>query len=283
MLRRVFSGLPLALLLSPRLATAQQWKLVWSDEFDQDGPPNPAKWDYEEGFVRNNEAQYYTRDRRENARVENGVLVIEARKERFANPRYDPSAATGQASRQFAEYTSASLTTRRKASWTFGRIEIRTKLPQGRGIWPAFWTLGTSGGWPRGGEVDIMEYFARNPDTVTANIHFSRQGQHASAGGRVTVEKPFDDFHVYALEWFPDRLDFYRDQQKFYTFPLSEADDNNDNPFRHPQYLLMNLALGGSAGGPIDDSVFPQKYLVDYVRVYQQADAPPGAVRPEGR
>ena len=128
-----------------------------------------------------------------------------------------------------------------------------------------------------------MEYFARNPDRGPANIHFSRQGEHASAGGRVMVEKPFDDFHVYALEWFPDRLDFYCDQQKFYTFPLSEADDSNDNPFRHPQYLLMNLALGGSAGGPIDDSVFPQKYLVDYVRVYQQADAPPGAVRPEGR
>jgi beta-glucanase (GH16 family) len=133
-----------------------------------------------------------------------------------------------------------------------------------------------------------MEYFARDPDTVSANIHFSRQGGGRGGGGAVTFEKPFDDFHVCALEWFPDRLDFYCDQEKFYTFPLSDADDNDDNPFRHPQYLLMNLALmspalGSSFGGFIDDTVLPQKYLVDYVRVYQQADAAPGAVRPEGR
>lgn len=236
---------------------------------------NPARWDYEEGFIRNNEAQYYTRDRRENARVENGMLVIEALKERFTNPRYDPNATGGPASRQFAEYTAANLITRNKADWKYGRIEVRAKLPQGRGIWPAIWTLGTSGRWPAGGEIDIMEYFGYRANRVEANIHFSKDGRHASAGGRLEVEKPFDDFHIYALEWFPDRLDFYFDKQKYHTFPLNQADDNNDNPFRHPQYLLINLALGGSAGGSIDDSNLPQKYLIDYVRVYQQEDVPP--------
>jgi beta-glucanase (GH16 family) len=272
---RAIVAFALALLLSPQLVMAQQWKLVWSDEFEKAGAPDAAKWDYEEGFIRNNEAQYYTRDRRENARVENGMLVIEARKERFTNPRYNSEAARGPASRQFAEYTSASLITRNKADWKFVRIEVRAKLPQGRGVWPAIWTLGTSGRWPVGGEIDIMEYFGYIPNRVEANIHFSKGGRHAAAGGKLVVERPFDDFHIYAVEWFPDRLDLYFDQQKYYSFPLSEADDNNDNPFRKPHYLLINLALGGSAGGEIDDSILPQKYLIDYVRVYQQQEAPP--------
>ena len=123
------------LLLSITSAGASEWKLVWSDEFDKPGLPDPAKWGYESGFVRNNEAQYYTRERKENARVENGMLIIEARKERFPNPDFDPGTTSGppRRTRQFAEYTSASINTRGKASWTYGRIEVRAKLPSGRG------------------------------------------------------------------------------------------------------------------------------------------------------
>ena len=144
---------PLLLILTSLPGVAGDWKLVWSDEFDKPGLPDPAKWGYEEGFLRNNEAQYYTRGRPENARVENGMLVIKARKEHFPNPRYLPgSAQTGRRNnREFAEYTSASLTTRGKTSWTHGRVEVRAKLPSGRGTWPAIWMLGTNisqVGWP---------------------------------------------------------------------------------------------------------------------------------------
>jgi len=133
-----------SLLLVTFPSHARDWKLVWSDEFDKPGLPDSMKWGYETGFIRNNEAQYYTRERRENARIENGMLVIEARKEHFPNADFDPAAKgprRARRSREFAEYTSASLTTRGKTNWTGGRIELRAKLPTGRGTWPAIWTL----------------------------------------------------------------------------------------------------------------------------------------------
>jgi beta-glucanase (GH16 family) len=242
------------------------WKLVWADEFDYTGLPDPAKWDYEVGYVRNKEAQYYTRVRKENAWVEGGVLTITGRKEKFPIPQ-------GRGNRKGAreaEYTAASLITRGKASWTFGRVELRAKLPRGRGVWPAFWTLGTAGGWPRGGEIDIMEYFGLRPRDVTSNIHFALGGRHKSFGGKVTLDNPWDDFHVYAMDWNSDRMDFSCDGTKYYTFDLSRADENGNNPFRKSQYLILNLALGGTAGGPIDDAILPQKFVIDYVRVYQR-------------
>lgn len=254
--------------------SAADWKLVWSDEFDKDGAPDPAKWDYEEGFVRNNEAQYYTRDRRENARVENGMLVIEGRKEKFPNARYNPTASRGPATRPTADYTAASLITRRKADWTFGRVEVRAKLPSGRGVWPAIWMLGSAGRWPAGGEIDIMEFVGHTPDLVHATVHFQKDGKHLSSGNRLKVDRPFADFHVYAVEWFPDRMDFYFDARKYHTFPVPHAEDNGRNPFLKPHYLLINLALGGTWGRQIDDDIFPQKFLIDYVRVYQQDNAP---------
>lgn len=266
------------LLLSAGTTLAQDWKLVWSDEFDKDGLPDPARWDYEEGFIRNNEAQYYTRGRKENARVENGFLVIEGRKERFPNPRYDPNARRASGRRQFAEYTSASLVTRGKASWTYGRIEVRAKLPQGKGVWPAIWTLGMDQrqvGWPACGEIDIMEFVGHTPDLVHATVHFSVNRQHKSSGGKMKVNRPFDDFHVYAVDWFADHMDFYFDQQKYHTFPIAQADNNGQNPFRRAQFLMLNLALGGDWGRQIDDSMLPQKFMIDYVRVYQRSEGQP--------
>src|SRR5690348_5754560 len=160
MRRTILQLLALASVSSLSTLSAANWKLVWSDEFEQPGLPDPAKWNYEEGFIRNNEAQFYTTNRSENARVENGMLVIEARKERFKNPAFDPEAkgrGGPRRNREYAEYTSASLTTRGKASWTYGRIEVKAKLPTARGTWPAIWTLGTNrqAGWPACGEIDI--------------------------------------------------------------------------------------------------------------------------------
>ena len=248
------------------------WKLAWSDEFDYEGPPDPKKWDYEEGFVRNNEMQYYTRARRENARVEKGVLVIEGRKEKFRNPKYQRGSKDWRRGREFAEYTSAALITRGKASWRYGRIEVRAKLPRGKGMWPAIWTLGTNRSkvrWPGCGEIDIMEFVGKQPDHVHGNAHYGLGGRHRSKHGKLRTKAPYDDFHVYAIEWFPDRIDFYFDKKKYHTFRIDDAGKGADNAFRRPHYLLINLAIGGSWGGKIDEAVLPQKYLIDYVRVYE--------------
>ena len=239
---------------------AADWQLVWSDEFDYTGLPDKAKWDYEEGFLRNKESQYYTRARLENARVENGTLIIECRKEHFQPANHAP-----------VEYTAASLVTRHKASWQYGRIEMRAKLPQGKGVWPAFWTMGDKGGWPAGGEIDIMEFVGKEPGFVHGTVHYAGpDGKHRSNGDKLSTARPFDDFHIYAVEWFPDHIDFFFDQKKYFTFNVDLAGAGPENAFRKPHYLLLNFALGGSWGGEIDDSILPSRYVVDYVRVYQQ-------------
>lgn len=258
---------------------AADWKLVWSDEFDKPGLPDPTRWGYETGFVRNNEAQCYTRDRKDNARVENGMLVIEGRKERYQNPAWKPD-AKGDASRgrgrEFADYTSASLTTEGKASWTHGRIEVRAKLPAGRGAWPAIWMLGTNHravGWPVCGEIDIMEFVGFNPGVVHANVH-TRKYNHTKGNGKGSILKlpdASDAFHNYVLEWSGDRLEFFVDDRKYFTYE-NEKGGADSWPFDQPQYLLLNLAIGGAWGGQkgIDDASFPQRYYIDYVRVYQR-------------
>ena len=258
---------------------AEEWKLVWSDEFDKPGPPDPAKWEYETGFIRNNEQQYYTRGRQDNARVENGALIIEARKERFHNPAFVQTTNTGyrtRRSREYADYTSASLTTRGKASWTYGRIEVRAKLPSGRGTWPAIWTLGASGkgGWPAMGEIDIMEFVGFDPGVVHANVHTRKYNhvQKTGKGSQIKIADVSDAFHVYALEWSADRLDFFLDNQNYFTY-RNEGTGADAWPYDKDQYLILNLAIGGAWGGAkgIDEAVFPQRYYIDYVRVYQRS------------
>ncbi len=245
-----------------------RWKLVWSDEFNYTGLPNPEKWGYEKGFVRNKESQYYTEARTENARVEDGVLVLEARKESFT---------TSEGIK--ADYTAASLTTAKTANWRYGRFEMRAKLPKGRGIWPAFWMLGISrekgAVWPNFGEIDIMEYVGQVPDTIYATIHYAKieegqsKPQHKKIGGEYKTQEPFNHFHVYACEWSANRIDFFFDNIKYKTIEVDQAGIGEANAFREPFYILVNFALGGSWGGVIDDSVLPQKYLIDYVRVYE--------------
>ncbi len=270
-------GLVLVLLLSLTVQ-ADEWSLVWSDEFDYTGLPNETKWDYEQGFIRNAESQYYTKARKENARVEGGHLIIEARKEDWPNPDYRPGSSSRRSgrSREKAEYTSASLITKDKATWTYGRIEVRAKLPQGRGVWPAIWMLGTNireVGWPRCGEIDIMEYVGFDPNTVCANVHMAKYN-HAKGtgkGSKIKADKPYNSFHTYAVEWTPEKMDFFFDKQKYFTFE-NEHGGVDVWPFDQPHYLILNLAIGGSWGGQkgIDESIFPQQFLIDYVRVYQK-------------
>jgi beta-glucanase (GH16 family) len=231
--------------------------LVWRDEFDGQGLPDDSRWTYEEGFIRNNERQFYTRARTENARVENGLLVIEARRESFRG----------------AEYTSASLTSR--ASWTYGRIEVRAKLPKGRGTWPAIWTLGTNireVGWPACGEIDIMEHVGFDPGRIHANIHTTAYNhvRGTAKGNNVMVSRPDEEFHVYSATWTPTAIDVFVDGQRYFTF-AKEAGGDPVWPYDKPQYLILNLAIGGSWGGRqgIDDSAFPAQYVIDYVRVYR--------------
>lgn len=253
-------------------ADGDGWKLVWSDEFNGTGLPDPTKWSYEEGFVRNKELQYYTRARKENARVENGHLIIEARKEPW-NPKPNVSAA----------YTVASLKTDGLFSLEFGRVEVRAKLPAGRGAWPAIWMLGTNIhaiGWPRCGEIDIMEFVGHDPGTVHATVHWfdPTKGKHASRGGKLPKQSPSDDFHVYAMEWSPEAIHFFYDGHCYFKYAVATAGASDANPFLKPHYLLMNLAIGGSWGGQkgVDEAIFPQRYIIDYVRVFQRAGRPAG-------
>ncbi len=266
---------------------AEGWKLVWSDEFDYEGLPDKAKWDYEEGFCRNQEMQYYTRMREKNVRVENGMLVIEGLKEAFKNPKYKAGSGKWQEAREVAQYTSGSITTLGKAAFRYGRIEVRAKMPQGNGMWPAIWMMGTNRvnvGWPRCGEIDIMEYVGKDPHNIHGTTHFADpnikdKAVHKSAGkGTVTIKEPYLDFHIYAIEWDEQHIKFFVDDQQYATLNIDLAGKGPDNPFRKEHYLILNLALGGSWGGKIDDSMLPQKFEIDYVRVFepttgQQADS----------
>lgn len=247
---------------------AQQWELVWSDEFDTPGAPDPSKWTYDIGGHGwgNQELQYYT-DRLENARVEDGVLVIEAREESFGGN----------------DYTSARLVTRGLAAWQYGRIEARMKMPVGQGIWPAFWMMPTDspyGGWPAGGEIDIMEYLGHEPNRVHGTIH-SGGGElgHRFTGDHYTLESGTfaDGFHTFALEWEPNEMRWYVDGDHYLTqVSWSSVGGPYPAPFDHPFHILMNVAVGGEwPGYPDETTTFPQRMEVDYVRVYEDVGTAP--------
>jgi beta-glucanase (GH16 family) len=276
----------LLVVLIASTADAAEWKLVWSDEFAKPGLPDTARWEYETGFIRNHEKQFYTRARHENARVENGMLVIEARKEKYHAPSTGPTGKSNLGSRKAngradAAYTSASLRTRGKAAWTHGRIEVRAKLPTGRGTWPAIWTLGTNigtVGWPSCGEIDIMEFVGFEPGIIHANIH-TRKYNHAintGRGDKISIPDASQAFHVYAAEWDAQKMDFFVDARKYFTY-RNEGTGLDAWPYDKDQYVILNMAIGGDWGGQkgIDDRIFPQRFEIDYVRVYQKSDGKP--------
>ncbi|TSJ38615.1 glycoside hydrolase family 16 protein [Mucilaginibacter corticis] len=255
--------------------TAPKRKLVFDDEFNYNGLPDPAKWGYEKGFVRDAEPQYYTEKRLKNCRVENGMLVIEGIKEQYPNPKYKAGSNDREEKQEFAPYTSASINTDGKYSWQYGRIEVRAKVPGGNGSWPAIWMLGDdhhTNGWPRCGEIDIMEYLGRDSARVHATVHYADSlGKHRQQGNAPVVGKPADDFHVYAVEWNDQSMTFYYEDLKYYTFEYKNMKGADQNVFRKKFYLLLNLALGSKEdwGGLQDDAALPAKYYIDYVRVYQ--------------
>jgi len=244
------------------------WKLVWHDEFDRDGPVDPTKWNYDVGGDGwgNHELEFYTKERPENARVENGRLIIEARREPWHG----------------SAYTSARLTTKNKGDWPCGRFEIRAKLPLGRGTWPAIWMLPTvwnlgNGGWPDNGEVDIMEHVGYNPGSVHASTH-SRKNQWRNHNQRTAIEQVPDAgtaFHTYGMEWDAGEIRIFVDDHTYFT-SRRDGGDWTSWPFTRDFHLLLNLAVGGDWGGEkgVDGSCFPQRMEVDYVRVYQRIDQP---------
>jgi len=242
------------------------WQLAWSDEFDVDGLPDPQKWGHDTAFNKkgwfNHEQQYYSAPRAENAVVRDGKLLITARKE----TRADASDWGGQ------HYTSARLLTRGLAQWTTGFFEIRAKLPCGLGTWPAIWMLGVHGEWPANGELDIMEHIGRNPGRAMSTIHTPAGSGAHGVGAVVTLPDACSAFHRYQMLWTERDITFGIDGVNTLTYPrldVGAAGAARAWPFDGPQFLLLNLAIGGDLGGPIDDSIFPVTMEVDYVRVWQ--------------
>lgn len=257
-------------------------ELVWRAEFEESGRPDTSTWWYERGFVRNRELQWY---QPENARVRDGHLVIEARRETKMNPNYDADGDDWRERREEAPYTSASLTARDSLAFQYGSVEVRARIPVGPGLWPAIWTVGLNRGWPEGGEIDIMEYYQ---DHILANVCWAD-----STGDPAwdTVKEPLswvreqtgtDDwashFHVWRMEWTPDSIRLYVDDLLLNEFDVSRAtEEDGFNPFRWPHLLKLNLAIGGTQGGEPAATSFPQRYLVDYVRIYREASTGSGS------
>ncbi|CAA9233721.1 MAG: GH16 [uncultured Cytophagales bacterium] len=236
------------------------WQLVWSDEFNGAGLPDAARWGYDVGGNGwgNRELQYYTDADPDNARVEGGNLVVEARRETFGDNAY----------------TSARLVSRGKGEWTYGRVEARAKLPAGRGTWPAIWMLPTVDKleWPEDGEIDIMEHVGFNPGVVHGTIHTKAYNHSIGTqkGGQLTVPDASTAFHVYTIEWTPDRIDWFLDGKPYFSFANDKAGNIETWPFDQPFHLIFNVAVGGNWGGQqgVDESIWPQRMEVDWVRVY---------------
>lgn len=271
-----------ALVVRDKHVPEETWELIWSDEFDNDGPPDPTKWNIEEwqrGYVNDEDQAYTARDK--NLRIEDGNLIIEAFKEDY----------------QDASYTSGRIQSSGKADFLYGRFEIRAKLPGGQGTWPAIWMLPSNpftyattctndkdwqsnddcDAWPNSGEMDIMEHvgFQRNHihGTVHTKANYWRMWEQRK--GRILINDAADAYHVYALVWTPERIDTFVDDSLYFTY-INENKGWQEWPFDQPFHLILNIAVGGAwgrAGGPIDDSIFPQRMLVDYARVYRRATA----------
>jgi beta-glucanase (GH16 family) len=257
-------------------STPAGYTLVWSDEFNSGTTPDSSKWTYDIGGNGwgNHELQYYTR-RLENAKVDGGNLVITARQETY----------TG-AGGVTMNYSSARLKTQGLFSQTYGRFEARIKLPAGRGIWPAFWMLGdniANDGWPKCGEIDIMENVGTEPATNHGSLH-GPSSTDSTSDRTATVSLPApadspvrqrlsDDFHIYAAEWEPGVVRFFLDSNLYATFTLAEWPAGGTWVFDHPFFIVLNVAVGGDwPGAPDATTVFPQTMLVDYVRVYKKQD-----------
>ena len=242
------------------------YHLVWSDEFDSGTGPDPAKWSYDTSRNKagwwNNEAEYYSAQRAENARVVDGKLIIEDRKD-------DLSMMDDYGGQH---YSSARLVTQGKAQWTYGFFDIRAKLPCGNGQWPAIWLLG-GGQWPNTGEIDIMEAVGHEPTTIYGTLHaVDAEKNHDHLGDKTDVPDQCTAFHNYQAEWTDKGITFLVDGKAYYHANRPAGANADAWPFTVPEYMILNIAVGGAWGGQqgIDDTAFPQQMQVDYVRVYQK-------------
>jgi beta-glucanase (GH16 family) len=237
------------------------YTLVWADEFDAAGLPDSTRWDYDTERNRlgwwNSERQYYAAARLQNSVVEGGRLRITARRESLSSlPDWG-----GQA------YSSVRLITRGKAAWTYGFFEIRARMPCGVGTWPAIWMLGTGGRWPEDGEIDIVEHVGRNPGEILGTVHTPITGGSGN-GSRTPLATACTQFHDYQLHWTADEIAIGVDGRVYHRY-RNPRTGRAAWPFDAPQYLLLNIAIGGTLGGAVDDSIFPRTLEVEHVRVWQ--------------
>jgi beta-glucanase (GH16 family) len=239
------------------------YTLVWSDEFSADGLPDPAKWAYDTGMNKqgwhNRELQYYSGPRAENAEVRDGRLVITARKEQ--RPTAPDWGGQG--------YTSARLFTKGKAEWTYGYFEIRARMPCGKGTWPAIWMLNSAIVWPAGGELDIAELVGRDPNKVFSTVHTAAGSGGQGPGATTEVPEACTAFHTYQMHWTPQQARFGIDGKAHFTH-VNAGTGKAQWPFDTPQFLILNIAVGGDFGGDVDDTIFPVRMEIDHVRVYQK-------------
>lgn len=262
---------PLAKPVTP--VGADEYKLIWADEFNVNGPPDSTQWRFETGFVRNREAQWY---QKENAVCQNGYLVITAKKETKPNPDYAAGSTNWKTNRKDIEYTSSSVVMKKEHAFQYGKVEVRAKIDAQTGLWPAIWTLGVNGEWPSNGEVDIMEYYE---DRILANFAYAANKRFTaiwdgaskkldSLGGKKWAAA----FHTWTLLWNENEMQIFVDDLLMNTIDLNKTINQSDgkNPFHQPHYLLLNLAMGGQRGGSLSGTQLPSQYLVDYVRVYQK-------------
>ncbi len=244
-----------------KAAAPEGYELVWADEFDVDGAPSDANWSYQlmrKGQVNNEEQEYV--NSLDNAWVEDGILHVKAIKE-------------GD------RITSARLITRGKQEWLYGRVEARIKLPKGKGVWPAFWMMpaqSSYGGWPKSGEIDILEFVGYMPGVVHATVHTGDYNHviNTQKGTKTELASCSDEFHVYSLEWTAERIDIAVDDNVYFSFENDGAGNTGTWPFNHPFYIILNVAFGGGWGGAegVDYSVLPCDMQVDWVRVYQKTE-----------
>lgn len=248
-----------------RLAPPSGYTLVWADEFDRDGLPDASRWQHDTHRNRdgwhNNERQYYSGGRLDNATVRQGRLLLSARRESLR----DAPDWGGQA------YTSARLITRGKAEWTYGFFQVRAKMPCGKGTWPAIWMLGTGGRWPDDGEIDILEHMGKHPDRISSAVHTAAGSGGDCVGGTARLPSACGEFHDYQLHWTPQGLSFGVDGVMHWHYARPDPSQVGKAwPFDQPHFMILNLAIGGDLGGPVDDSIFPAAMEVEHVRVWQR-------------
>ena len=253
------------------------YQLVWADDFQGKGAPDPSTWQFEEGFARNHELQWYSK---KNAVQEDGYLKIIAKRENKKNPRYEKGSQDWRRAREYAEYTSSSISTRASHAWLYGRFEVRARVNAQMGSWPAIWLLGIDREWPQNGEIDMMEFYHINGEPcILANACWGTEKRHSAKWDsekinlRHFAEKDprwLSQFHVWRMDWTKDYIRLYLDDELLNEIDLSQTlNADGFNPFHQPQYLLLNLAIGGDNGGDPSHSDFPLLYEIDYVKVYQ--------------